>query len=136
MDRNICCPTKPNIPKELWEFIKKIPALRYMLAPVEDVEDLYKKYNYQDTEPNNFAYVSKENTFYVWRECEEHYEHYSWQPVKADFLDFLFDIDYSEISDGDILVFNEELNKYINASFNLFGEIEWTEDELNNITNG
>ena len=83
MDRNICCPTSPNIPKGIWDLIRKLPTLRYMLPPVLNKEELYSKYSYRDLEPNNFAYVVDENTFYVWSECEEHYEHYIWKPITA-----------------------------------------------------
>lgn len=130
MDRNICCPTKPDIPKGIWDFIRKIPALRYMLAPVPTVEDLYRQYSYRDIERNSFAYVTEENTFYIWRECEEHFEHYSWQPVKADYLSELFSIDHITGEDGDILVYDKEAKVFQNKEFNLFGLIEWTEEEL------
>mgnify|MGYP001205237637 CR=1 FL=1 len=62
MDRNICCPTSPNIPKGIWDLIRKLPTLRYMLPPVLNKEELYSRYSYRDLEPNNFAYVVDENT--------------------------------------------------------------------------
>lgn len=100
MDRNICCPTSPNIPKGIWDLIRKLPTLRYMLPPVLNKEELYSKYSYRDLEPNNFAYVVDENTFYVWSECEEHYEHYIWKPITAqintDNLKTNEDLDFDE----------------------------------------
>ena len=126
MDRNICCPTTPNIPNDIWDFIKKIPALRYMLAPVTTVEDLYRQYSYRDIERNSFAYVTKENTFYVWRECEEHFEHYSWQPLYIDLskinIEDFGDIISNSLKTNEDLFFNKD--KELSLSNKEFNENE------------
>lgn len=88
------CSTNPNIPRDIQELLNKVPAFRYMLPPVDDYEDLYKEFQVDKLERNNFAYSYKQNTFYIWREVPNKSDQYAWFPMSLEvgatfFPDFL-----------------------------------------------
>jgi len=54
-----------TIPTALWSLIKKIPAIRYMKAPVFNVHQLYERY-VDGLEFGSFAFVIRKFCFYGW----------------------------------------------------------------------
>ena len=54
-----------KIPFWFWDFIKKIPVLRYLKAPVFDVHQLYERYQ-DGLEAGCYVFVINKFTFYGW----------------------------------------------------------------------
>lgn len=129
-----CNKKDKSIPIELWSFIKKIPALKYMLEPVSSVVELYTKYT-DNIVPFSYCYVEEENSFYIWSKCNDHICSFKWSLIQQDQISKLFNIQYGKIENGQMLSFDEKLNKFTNKNFNIVGLIEWTEEELKTETN-
>ncbi|NDV77843.1 hypothetical protein [Dysgonomonas sp. 511] len=109
--------TISSLPSDFWKALMLLPAFRYMKAPVDTVVQLYEKYP-DGNEKYTFAFVHDENTFYTYHPGIE--DRGNWKPIKGDSLNSFFEILTSDLMrEGDILVWNEQKQRFVVGAMNL-----------------
>lgn len=114
-----CQNNKNSFPPAFWEALKKLPAFRYLKAPVDNVAQLYEKY-FDGNEKGTFAFVYNENTFYTYHPRGWHRG--EWKPISGGMSSF-FDIDKDLLLEGDILVYDAKQEKFVVKSGNVWNKI-------------
>lgn len=114
------CQDRPTFfPEAVWKALMNFPALRYMKAPVDRVEHLYRDYP-SGNEKGAFAFVHDENTFYTYH--PRGWNRGKWKPI-AGGLESFFEIDAEFLKEGDILVYDSNKKRFVVKSGNVWNNL-------------
>lgn len=110
---------KNVLPRELWMYLERLPAFRFMKQPVDNLYLLYEKYP-DGCEKGAFVLVIEENAFYHWDFATK-----KWIVISGSANEQLADLSPSEYTDGDVVVWDEERQTLCVRSLSLWNEVEW-----------
>lgn len=113
------CGNGTGIPNDVWRFLQRIPALRYLKEPVDYVQDLYEKYR-NGAERGSFAYVISKNTFYSWN-----IEKKIWEPTDTEFSQLFEKIPIELMNNGDVYVWDADDRQFKVANTSIWGLEEY-----------
>lgn len=110
-----------------WDTLMKLPAFRYMKAPVNTEAELYEKYP-DGNEAGSFSYVKNENTFYIYH--PRGWKYGEWVAIASDGSSSFFEIEEEFLKEGDILVYDSSRNKFVIKTSNIWNKIFDTASSL------
>ena len=92
------------------DFIRKIPVLRFLKEPVQELNDLYRAYPLGG-QPGWYSFVFNEKTFAFWHHGKNRWELMRSVFTKEDFFN-CFGIDMRHLKDSQVLLWDKEAGTF------------------------